>query len=341
MPATHNSFNSQEKILQYPEKLNSFFNGNKTLIVTEFDLTNRCNNRCPQCIGSNRGGEELTWEEIQRIVADLKTLGNQGFILSGGGEPLLHKDFIRTLHLIRRSGMKAGVNSNGLALTEESAAAIAENCEYFRISLDAGTPEVYKYTHDMGEEAFYKVLDNMRLMSEVKARLESNISFVTGFLTNAQTVHDMEAFVKVSKECGAGAAQFRPFQDDTTQIREKYNELKAKYEDGGFKVLYSRQKYEEFANVSERGYSKCRGLFFSTVITANARMYACIHYRQNPKYLIADMRAGESLIDMWNYRKWMVYHDIDVSKCPQLCRNDSFNKLLENLDTFVPHKEFM
>lgn len=117
--------------------------------------------------------------------------------------------------------------------------------------------------------------------------------------------------------------------------------LKEKYEDDNFKVLYSKQKYEEFKTIKERGYSKCRGMFFSTVITANARMYACIHHRQNPQYLICDIRKGESLVDMWNYKKWMVYHNIDVSKCPQLCRNDSFNKLLEKLVTDVPHREFL
>ena len=74
MPVTHNSFNPGEKILSYPEKLNSFFNGDKTLIVTEFDLTNRCNNQCPLCIGGKQGGSELSWEEIQRIVADLPIL---------------------------------------------------------------------------------------------------------------------------------------------------------------------------------------------------------------------------------------------------------------------------
>ena len=341
MPVTYNSFNSQEKILHNMEKLNNFFNGGKTLIVTELDLTNRCNNRCPQCIGTKQGDDELTWDEIQRIISDLRALGNQGIILSGGGEPLLHERFMGTLDLIRRSGMKVGLNSNGLALTEEIAAAIAKNCEYFRISLDAGTPEVYRHTHGMGEEAFNKTVSNIRLMADARERVNPALSFVTGFLTNAQTVKDMESFVRISKDNGAGAAQFRPFQDDTTDIKGPFTGLKAKYEDEKFKVLYSRQKYEEFEAVKERGYSKCRGLFFSTVVTANARMYACIHHRQKPEYLIADMRAGESLIDMWNYRKWIVYRNIDAGKCPQLCRNDSFNKLLETLDKDAPHKEFL
>lgn len=323
------------------DKLNNFLNGDKTLIVTELDLTNRCNNLCPQCIGTNQGNDQLTWQEIEQIIADLHKLGNQGIILSGGGEPLLHKDFEKTLYLIRRHGMKVGVNSNGLALTEAIATAIAENCEYFRISLDAGTPEMYLYTHGMNEKIFFEVLDNIKLMSEIKTKVNPLLSFSSGFLTSTQTLCDMEMFLRVSKECGVDAAQFRPFQDDSTDIREIYSVLKAKYEDDRFKVLYSRQKYEEFETINERGYSKCRGMFFSTVITANARMYACIHHRQKPEYLIADMRKGESLIEMWNYKKWIVYHNIDPSECPQLCRNDSFNKLLEGLDKDLPHKEFL
>ena len=341
MVTIYNGFNSQEKILHNTEKLNYFFNGSKTLIVTEFDLTNRCNNKCPQCIGTNQGDDELTYDEIKSIICDLKALGNEGIIISGGGEPLLHNKFIQTLYFIRQQGMKIGVNSNGLALTEEIAIAIAETCEYFRISLDAGTSSIYHYTHGMNEDCFKKVVANLHLMASVKENLKSNISFSTGFLTNLQTIDDMEAFIQVSKNAGVGAAQFRPFQDDTTNISESYIRLKEKYENENFKVLYSKQKYEEFNTIQERGYSKCRGMFFSTVITANARMYACIHHRQNPQYLICDIRNGESLIDMWNYKKWMVYHEIDVSKCPRLCRNDSFNKVLERLDENIPHKEFL
>ena len=56
-----NNFNADEKIMQYMDKLDYFFNGHKTLIVTELDLTNRCNNRCPGGAvpasgGPDRGG---------------------------------------------------------------------------------------------------------------------------------------------------------------------------------------------------------------------------------------------------------------------------------------------
>jgi MoaA/NifB/PqqE/SkfB family radical SAM enzyme len=63
-----NGFNADEKILNYIDKLNYFFNIGKTLVVTELDLTNRCNNRCPTCIGKNDIEDELTWNEIQSII---------------------------------------------------------------------------------------------------------------------------------------------------------------------------------------------------------------------------------------------------------------------------------
>lgn len=338
-----NGFNSNEKILHHIDKVNNFLSAGKTLVVTEFDLTNRCNNNCPACVGVKENGAQLTWDEIQMIVKGLKNLGNRGVIVSGGGEPLLHPDFIRTLKLIKESGMEIGLNSNGLALNREMAEAIAEYCTYFRISLDAGSPEMYKQTHGMPADCYYRVLDNIRLMSETKKRTGSAVSFTVGFLTGADTVKDMEAFVKAAKEHGAGAAQFRPFTGDSTDISEEYKRLKEKYEDDDFKVLASLQKYCKFEDIAPRTYDRCRGMFFSTVVTADAKMFACLHHRQDPDYLIGDMRGeGKTLEEVWNsYRKWMVYESIDVSICPPFCRNDSFNGVLAELDKDMIHKEFM
>ena len=339
MPQKFNSFKSKDKILHYPDKLNLFISSQKTLIVTEIDPTNKCNNSCPKCTGTKENGDELTFSEVEEIVKSLKMLDNQGVIISGGGEPLMHPDICRIIELITRNGMKVGLNSNGLALTEEIAGTIVANCEYFRISLDAATPDVYKLTHGMGESDFLRVIDNIRKMVRVKKDASSDISFVVGFLTNSETICDMEGFVKLVKDCGADAAQFRPFTGDQTDIQEEYLKLKALYETESFKVLASAQKYDTFG--TERSYKKCHGMFFSSVITANARMYACLHHRQNKDFLICDMRKGESLVEMWNYRKWLVYHDMDITKCPPFCRNDSFNSVLDSLLAEYPHKEFL
>lgn len=340
-----NGFNSSEKILHHIDKLDNFFNAGKTLVVTEFDLTNKCNNNCPACVGVKENGSELTWDEIKMIVHDLKELGNRGVIVSGGGEPLLHPKFVETLELLKNSGMEIGLNSNGLALDREKALAIAKYCTYFRISLDAGTPEMYKKTHGMPEKCFEKVIENIKLMADVKKETDSAVSFTVGFLTSEMTRCDMEAFVKICKENGAGAAQFRPFTGDETDISEELLRLKKTYDCETFHVAGSLQKYNLFGTGAKecKNYTKCRGMFFSTVVTADAKMFACLHHRQDNNYLIGDMRGeGKTLKEVWNsYRKWMIYEQIDISLCPPFCRNDSFNRVLDDLDKDCIHKEFM
>lgn len=337
-----NHFNSHEKILKYTDKLNCFFHIHQTLIVTELDLTNRCNNHCPRCVGRRQPNSELSWKEIEHISHGLKALDNKGVILSGGGDPLLHPDFENAVYLLKQYGIKIGVNSNGLALTERQALAIAKCCDYFRISLDAGTGDLYTKIHGTEPKCFEKVIQNIKMMSKIKKQINSQLSFGTGFLTNKDTVYDMEDFVLLSKSCGVDFAQFRPFQGDTTDISEKYNRIKSKYETESFKVLSSIQKYQKFYTHNKRSYDKCRGMFFSTVITANARVYACLHHRQDDQFLIGDLRAGDTLEKVWSsYKKWYIYEMMDVTECPVFCRNDYINDVLFSLDQDVVHKEFL
>lgn len=337
----NNNFNADDKIMKYLDKLNYFFNGHKTLIVTEFDLTNKCNNRCPGCCGVNENRAELNKEQIDNIIKYLKDIDNKGVILSGGGEPLISPYFEYTIHELRKNGIKIGVNSNGLALDENKAKTIIENCEYFRISLDAATPEMYKETHGMNSESFKKVIENCKMFTSMKKKINSNISYGVGFLTNSKTAHEMEKFVLLCKEIGADFAQFRPFTGDMTDVTDEYLRLKQIYDDNDFSVKASLQKYREMSTNGSRNYSKCRGMFFSTVITADAKVYSCLHNRQNEDHLLGDLNK-QSLEDIFRSpRIREVYEYIDCAKCPMLCRNDVFNRTLNVLDLDVNHIEFL
>jgi MoaA/NifB/PqqE/SkfB family radical SAM enzyme len=337
-----NNFNADEKILRYVDKLDYFFNGHKTLIVTEFDLTNRCNNKCPGCCGVNENGAELSRHQIDLIVRSLAGMENQGVILSGGGEPLISPHFSYAVRELRKNGMKLGLNSNGLALTEDLAVLIAENCEYFRISLDAATPELYRKTHGMPPAAFEKTVENIRLFSRVKRELQSPVSFGVGFLTSRETAPEMEAFVALVKERGADFAQFRPFTGDLYDATEEYLRLKEAYETPEFGVRASLQKYREMGTEGKRSYDRCRGMFFSTVVTADAKVFACLHYRQNDAYYLGQITDETSLEDIFkSARMREVYASIDCSQCPAMCRNDVFNRTLDTLSLDVTHREFL
>lgn len=337
-----NNFNANEKIMRYLDKLDYFFNGHKTLIVTELDLTNRCNNKCPGCCGVNGNGAELSRHQIDLIVRSLADMGNKGVILSGGGEPLISPYFTYAVKELRRNGMKLGLNSNGLAITRELAELIADYCEYFRISLDAASPELYQKTHGMPEAAFRKTVENIKLFSQVKQERESLVSFGVGFLTSGDTAPEMEDFVVLAKENGADFAQFRPFTGDMYDITEAYLKLKEKYEDSSFGVRASMQKYAEMKHGGHRDYNRCRGMFFSTVVTADAKVFACLHNRQRDDCYLGQITDEVSLSDIFrSARMREVYESIDCAQCPTMCRNDVFNRTLDTLSLDVIHSEFL
>lgn len=337
-----NAFNADQKMLKHLDKLDYFFNGHKTLVVTELDLTNRCNNKCPNCCGINENRAELSKEQIDLIVEGLRNIENRGVILSGGGEPLISPHFEYAVDLLRKNGMKIGLNSNGLALTQSKAEIIADSCEYFRISFDAATPEMYMKTHGMPPAAFEKVIENCRMFADIRNKRNSQTSFGMGFLTSGMTQDDMEGFVVIAKECGADFAQFRPFTGDVLDVTEKIHELQRKYNSDTFQVTASMQKYREMVNHGERTYDKCRGMFFSTVITADAKLFACLHFRQSEKHFLGEITSDNSIEDIFrSARIREVYNSIDCSECPILCRNDVFNRTLSLLSLDVNHIEFM
>ena len=218
---------------------------------------------------------------------------------------------------------------------------IASNLEYFRISLDAGSEEMYRKIHGMQPRHFAKTLDNIEKFAKTKQRLKSNISFGVGFLTSAITQCDMESFVKIAKDRGADFAQFRPFTGDTLDITPKLEELKSKYEDSSFKITASYQKYKQMHDVKDRGYDKCHGMFFSTCISADFKVWACLHFRQSKRHFLGDLRE-QSLEDIWKgSRIREVYHSISCASCPILCRNDSFNRTLDKLHLSITNSEFL
>jgi len=337
-----NNFNANEKIMQYPDKLDYFFNGHKTLIVTELDLTNCCNNRCPGCCGVNENGAELSRHQVELVIDSIAEMGGKGVILSGGGEPLISPHFTFAVRELRKRGIKLGVNSNGLALTEELAQLIADNCEYFRISLDAAGPDMYLRTHGMPPLAFHKTVENMAMFARIKKELNSPVSFGVGFLTSRETAVEMENFVRLVRDSGADFAQFRPFTGDLYDITEEYLCLKEQYETPEFGVRASLQKYKEMRTGGQRDYDKCRGMFFSTVITADAKVFSCLHHRQEDAHFLGQIDDSTSLADIFrSARMREVYERIDCSQCPAMCRNDVFNRTLHTLSLEVTHREFL
>jgi MoaA/NifB/PqqE/SkfB family radical SAM enzyme len=85
------------------------------------DLTYRCGNDCRHCWlrlppDADEKGDELTFDEIRRIVGEAKALGCREWAISGG-EPMLRPDFADIFAEIAGKSAWCTLNTNGTLIT--------------------------------------------------------------------------------------------------------------------------------------------------------------------------------------------------------------------------------
>lgn len=81
----------------------------------QLNPTNRCNLKCKFCSCRNRQREEeLSSAEILEIMRTYRHLGCESVTVTGGGEPLLHKEVNKVMRLINNLGISIGLVTNGM-----------------------------------------------------------------------------------------------------------------------------------------------------------------------------------------------------------------------------------
>ncbi|MGN0287483.1 MAG: radical SAM protein [Atopobiaceae bacterium] len=93
--------------------------GKDLALGVTFEITHRCNFRCPHCYGtSQRCDKDMTLEQILRIIDQMADHGVLTLSLTGG-DPLTRKDFPEIYRHARECGMLVTVLTNATQLTEE------------------------------------------------------------------------------------------------------------------------------------------------------------------------------------------------------------------------------
>lgn len=334
----------QNKILNHLDKVKNQQDGNlETIVVSEIDMTNKCNSRCPKCIGwfGEQNKYELSSQEAFNYLCQLKDVGCRAVIFTGGGEPLMHPNTPQMLRYAKGVGLDVALITNGLIMNEQIANDINNSCTWCRVSLDAGTPLMYEITHGLPEQSFEKLKKNIKQLTDVKRKLNSNCTIGTGYLTGNETILGMRDFVRLSKDLGVDYAQLRPYHRDYTSINAFLPSLK-EMETDKFKVRTSAQKYERFKDIKLRPYNRCYSGYFATVIGADAGVYWCCHTRGMDDYKLGNLREHtlrEILTDREKIKQMET--KIKDSVCPKLCRGDEMNRTINEINNPKEHINFL
>ena len=146
-----------------------------------FELTARCNFRCPMCyVHLNQAeiqeGErrELTAQEWIHLAQEARDRG-MVFALLTGGEPFLRQDFFEIYNAMKAMGLMISINTNGSLLDGEIRRQLLENPPFrVNVSLYGGSEATYRSM--CGQAAFHRVVENIGALEAAGVDVRVNLS---------------------------------------------------------------------------------------------------------------------------------------------------------------------
>ena len=159
------------------------------------DLTYRCNNNCRHCwlhlpVTAREREQELSLDEIRRIVDEARAMGCREWSVSGG-EPMLRPDFPETFDYLTRKARSYTLNTNGTLITSEIARLLTRKGSKM-VALYGATAEVHDHiTRNPG--SFDAAMRGFRYLREAGA------GFIVQVVPMRDNYRQFEEMVKLAK----------------------------------------------------------------------------------------------------------------------------------------------
>ena len=324
--------------------------GNPYPIVMEIDPSGACNGACPRCVGGEHEGM-LEFSMFETLLDEL--VGEtEAIIFTGGGEPTLHP-YLGTMMLeAHKLGFDCALITNGLKITYGLAKDIMACCEWVRVSLDAGTEQMYKKTHNGTPYQFNAVCNSIATLVGIKKDMGSSCTIGVGYLVDNESIPGMTDAMGLGNMLGVDYLQFRPVylapwfdgpeNIDLMAYQKRYGR-RWDYVSRSYNITQSAVKFDKLARCDmRRKYSACHGQQFCGVVTATGDVVLCCLMRGVPGAVLGNIYQ-ESFYDIWNgKRRQEVLKNLNMAEdCPPLCRCDGINEMLEKLKETPAHVHFL
>ncbi|MDQ3283227.1 MAG: radical SAM protein [Acidobacteriota bacterium] len=173
-------------------------------VHVELDLTDRCNVACYFCNQQDlRTKESIPLPKLTDLIDELAEGGLKSVRLSGGGDPLFHRDVLNVMdHLASRNVIVDNLTTNGVALNAEVAKRLVDNkAREVIFSLNAVDAADYARMMKVKPALFDKVTENIRNL--VATRGESIYpSIVVQFLIDRRNMHRLVDMYELGRSLG-------------------------------------------------------------------------------------------------------------------------------------------
>ena len=110
----------------YQDKLNeTLIDGTSKLLMMDIDFGIECSLNCPHCFRKSASlnclkQNNLTYDELIKILKDAKELGLESIRFLGAGEPFENKEFLKLLIQLKKMNIRAGIFTKGHVIGDDS-----------------------------------------------------------------------------------------------------------------------------------------------------------------------------------------------------------------------------
>jgi organic radical activating enzyme len=317
-----NSFKSAEII--YPDKLianvkvkNMLINKKLQPIHIQLFPTNRCNLKCNFCSCSDRDKtQELDFNLIVDFYAKYQK-SIQATSISGGGEPLMYKEFEKLLQFFNFTNIKSGLVTNGLLMNNYKLNLFSV-LTWCRISLSS----------DSLDNDLFCIIN--RDLKDIK--IDWAFSYVVG--------------KNLDKDIDAIKTFYDEYKDNITHMRVVGDILELDDRVEIVKTCLKKHNYDKIIYQSrsdyKQGAKKCYLAMLKPVIAADGSVYPCCGAQYAVKNSKRDLNK---LLCMGNIKNIGDTFNKDYFDTFDVCEKCYYNNYNDFIDLFYKddllHKEFI
>jgi radical SAM protein with 4Fe4S-binding SPASM domain len=168
--------------------------------LISWNLTKKCNLRCPHCYldAGHKSENELTTDECHRLLDEMRALGTEMVILTGG-EPLLRRDIYDIARHASDLGIWVVMGTNGVLVTDAVARRMREcGVRGVGISIDSLDPA----RHDAFRGAAGSWTHSVRALEICRAH---GLDVLVQTTVMSMNYHEVEALMAFAREKQAWA----------------------------------------------------------------------------------------------------------------------------------------
>lgn len=295
---------------------------------------------------NNNPNRMIPEPKVLEIIDDCASMGVQAIQLTGGGEPTVHPAFDRIAQRVKEKQLALALISNGVLLNDSRCEAL-KDIAWVRISVDAGSAEMYSKIRREGKTTFSRVATNVQQLARKSGR---TATLGVGFVVTQQNYLEIADACRTFREWGVDNVRLSAvFQNDgdayyqglESAIREEIGLAKEALVRPGFEIYDNWSNRLQDLHDQNPEYSLCGHMNLVTYIGGDQSVYTCCMNAYNERGFIGSLKE-QSFLQLWNSgKKQQMFQDFEPSGCLRCMYNDKNRVIMSYLDKKTVHDLFV